>query len=255
MHPSSTTPLARLAHLCGVDPLFASIRQLARDIRVAEEVREAWPSVDELQAIVGPRLRSVREDLRLVLQARKPRRTRSGRRPLEARYEVQVARTGAIPTRFANAHDLFNALCWGSFPASKLALAERLARSTSAMVASDAQGRTLDGDAIAMIDEGGLLLVATPDRYQDAERAQRASDHRALFELCTPWALGHALLEHVFLERPGELRAYGIVLSVAQPSELADVDRALAAWLPRTQLGDRAPWRAVPLAAWAPRRA
>lgn len=111
-------------------------------------------------------------------------------------YEAYIARWGAVPTRSHNWHDLYNALVWALFPASKRAM-------NSAHVAAMAAGseRGARRDAITLFDECGLLLVADDaavftelnGHHWSALLWQRRSQWLA--GNIRPYLFGHALYE------------------------------------------------------------
>ena len=71
---------------------------------------------------------------------------------------------GRVPTREGNVHDLMNALTWARFPAAKQALCRRQ------MAVAQDRGRDTNRlrsklqDRLAMLDEGGILVVDAGDR-------------------------------------------------------------------------------------------
>jgi hypothetical protein len=151
-----------------------------------------WPSLDDLNDRLGPHvnpaaLRPVR------FAAATPRSRRAKLRAVESLYDVRIHRDGEVSTRLANAHDLFNALVWATFPRAKRALARRqhdahLAR-LGAEVRALPNARSREQDTLAMIDEGGLLV---------------GPDGSALF--------GHALYEHLY-DGDASVRGYPVLLA------------------------------------------
>jgi hypothetical protein len=140
---------------------------------------------------------------RFEVQTKK--RTRGAPFSLEQLYEARIALSGFIPTR-AHVHDLMNALVWATFPRSKRALARRQYRALVAQVGERPtklpNARTRERDVLAMIDEGGLVVMA---------------EARIVF--------GHAVYEHL-ASSEALVRAFPIVL---EPQ--GDVDAALEAWV------------------------
>lgn len=128
------------------DPRFWPIAEAAR--RFAEHVR--FPAPEELRA---PGVTFV--------SARKPRRARRGTRP-EAAYDVRIER-GEVPTRPESWHDFLNALVWATFPASKRAIhalqAALVRRARAANPHELPNARTREHDALALLDEGGVLVL------------------------------------------------------------------------------------------------
>jgi len=95
----------------------------------------------------------------------KPRRTR--RRPGErpGTYDARIV-AGEVPTRARSWHDFLNALVWATFPRSKHALHARQAAAIRALVPEGAStlpnARTREQDALALFDEGGIILLESP---------------------------------------------------------------------------------------------
>jgi hypothetical protein len=72
-------------------------------------------------------------------------------------YDAQIV-AGRVPTRTGSWHDFLNALVWASFPLAKRALH---AKQHALVVANgpSAACRTPELDALAMIDEGGIVVA------------------------------------------------------------------------------------------------
>jgi hypothetical protein len=145
-----------------------------------------------------------------------PRRKRQGPVDVDAMYDAHIVR-GEVPTRARNWHDFLNALVWATFPRAKLALHRRQHDLIRAWATPGAlalpNARTRAQDALALVDEGGVLLL-------------RAEGH----ERSVPF--GHALFEGlVFGTRSMIARA--VVLDVtlralSDAAALACADEALA---------------------------
>ena len=147
-----------------------------------------------------------------------------------AAYEAHIAATGRVPTR-GNAHDLFNALIWLTFPLTKAALNARQADELARDGVRGARGPVRD--AATLIDESGLLLAASEETCAalmrldwtflfDAQRARWGRDWM-------PFAFGHALIEKLLTPYKG-LTAVVVCLPLANAS-LARMDRAVAQWV------------------------
>lgn len=204
---------ARFAPIAGAARLFAECTD--------------WPEVAAIDRALAERAR-----VRFVPAARRPRRQR-GPIALRDLYDARITR-GEVPTRARNWHDFLNALVWATFPKSKRALHARQHHALQAWARASAtldgdrvarlpNARTRELDALALVDEGGVLVGG------DAPDAPRV-------------VFGHALYEGFVLEVPAMI-ARGVVL----PREL-DLDEALAARLdaplvpedlPRVALPDR----------------
>lgn len=70
-------------------------------------------------------------------------------------YDARIVNEGLVPTRAGSWHDFLNALVWATFPQAKLALHRR----QHAIVVPGAPRRTTEGDALAMLDEGGVFRL------------------------------------------------------------------------------------------------
>lgn len=141
-------------------------------------------------------------------------------------YDGRIFERGEIPTRARSFHDLFNALVWASFPAAKRALNARQYRALAARLPARFTAlpgaRTREQDALAMLDEGGILLVSGEADARDVRAAHVAGDGDALEALVRAGRLsalvfGHALYEHL-VSSPVPVRGRGVVLvSAALP--------------------------------------
>jgi hypothetical protein len=116
-----------------------------------------------------------------------------------APYDASIVERGEVPSREGSWHDLFNALVWATFPRAKLALHRRQHRLTRAHLTLRAAGPA--ADAVAMLDEGGVIVDARG-----------------------PIVFGHALYAHLSERRRD---AWGILVEL--PVEGLDAaDAALA---------------------------
>jgi hypothetical protein len=193
---------------CEKSPLFWPISAAAR----AFEGCPVWPSVAEY----GTRL-AHRAPVRFREQAKKPRGSRR-RGPIGARdlYDGRIVCEGWVPTRPGSWHDFLNMLVWATFPAAKWQLHQRQHAALSARLAGAfpltmgppalPNARTREQDALALLDEGGVVLACRSDRAAELTRAlaeRRADDARALFASGAARAVifGHALYESLVLGR------------------------------------------------------
>jgi hypothetical protein len=78
-------------------------------------------------------------------------------------YDAQIVQQRIVPTRPRMWHDFLNALVWLTFPKAKLALHRRQHAAIERWLPIGAtqlpNARTREQDALALIDEGGVLLV------------------------------------------------------------------------------------------------
>lgn len=224
-----------------------------------------WPSVARIgEVLAACGVTNVAgTPLRTELQPPKPRRAAPGAlRRRDELYDARIDGEGVLPTRARSYHDLFNALVWASFPRTKAAISARQhaiwRRTLPQTFHRLPSARTREQDALAMLDEGGLVLVTSPE--QEAEVASLVADGaldvleaRAREGTLAGVIVGHAVYEH-FVSASGPVRAATVVLSLraplAEPGLVGRVDAALAA-----QVNDPARFCAPPTAAGIPVRA
>ncbi len=159
----------------------------------------AWPTHAEIDHALSALAR-----VRFVAPLGRRRR----RAPLDVArlYDARIVEHGEVPTR-PGWHDLANALVWCRFPRSKRALHARQLRAILARVPPGSTtlpgARTEEQDALAMLDEGGLVVST------DAEPLREAGALARLLERgrATVHVFGHALLEHAAMKRPGDVLA------------------------------------------------
>jgi hypothetical protein len=185
-HPRPMRPLVAVRRAVPFDPQFVT-----RDARFWPLTRAAnalcfradFPPIETLAKVFDgdPPVRFV---------AATPRRRRGA--PLDARalYDARITLDRAVPTRPRCWHDLMNALVWGAFPLAKRALHARQYRAVARRLAPGARrlppSRTPEQDALALLDEGGVVLVP-PDVDIDASSAREVI------------VFGHAIYESLAL--------------------------------------------------------
>ena len=130
-------------------------------------------------------------------------------------YEAGILKSGVVPTRENNWHDLLNALCWLAFPRAKAAL-----NLVQRQVLSPGCPRGPVSDAASLFDESGLILAA-PDEELATLLAQRRwreafVERRAAWRQARPFVIGHAVLEKMLQPWPGITAK---CLFVPQPEE------------------------------------
>jgi hypothetical protein len=180
-----------------------------------------WPAPEEYDRAFRGRAGPVR-----FARSEPVKRRRRERPPVdpESMYDANIVR-GVVPTRARCWHDFLNALVWATFPAAKRALHARQYAMIRAWATPGARtlpnARTREQDAVALVDEGGILLLTAPERT-----------------VAVPF--GHALFEGLVYRTPSMI-ARGVPLAVdALPTErealLELADRALARLLESTTL-------------------
>lgn len=178
----------------------------------------SWPTVDALDGALRDGLAVV--GVRLVAQA-----------PDGTPYELAIADERAVPTRTGNAHDLWNAIVWASFPRAKWALTARLAAFQRGRLVGPGPrpgARAPAHDRLALLDEGGVVAVGA----------------RAV-------VFGHAILEHAARDAL-DVRAAVLTLAADVPWQRDAVDAALAAALDAGAAVAPGPGCAIDDAALAP---
>jgi hypothetical protein len=203
-------------------PWYTPIRGLLVEL----ERHGRFPSADELSALHASHVQARGlPALRFVEAPRnKPRRPK-GPIDLASLYEGQVAVRGEVPTRRDDWHDLFNALAFMTFPRAKRALHARQFAILEARLGPTAtklpNARTREQDALALFDEGGLV-VASPEPF--ADDALGAAMHAGRARVVP---FGHALYEHMVAGAPCPLATVHHV-SLPASADLDALDQALA---------------------------
>ncbi|MEO8717006.1 MAG: DUF3025 domain-containing protein [Burkholderiales bacterium] len=141
-------------------------------------------------------------------------------------YEVHLYESGEVQTRPGNRHDLFNALCWLTFPRTKA----RINALHAAAIPQEGGQRGRLRDLLTIFDEGGALVVCADDslnrlirefRWRELFWEQRARVLTGMRFL----VLGHATLEQALEPRPG------ITCKALFIDPAGDADAQAAAWL------------------------
>lgn len=200
-------------------PIFLPVRRFFA--RFASEV--AFPSVETIDRLLGPHA-----GVRFVRQTVPSRRGRY--KHVGKPYDEAIA-SGCVPTREAHWHDFMNALVWAAYPRAKRAV-HALQRSLLA----EARDRGLVGrrlpehDALAVLDEGGILALS-PVPLHDDDALDAALANGTARAMC----FGHAVMEAVAIRGPWPLvRALVVPMDEVKVPDLDPtraVDAALAALL------------------------
>lgn len=174
-----------------------------------------WPAVGDYGARVAHKAP--------VTFHEQPKKARGRRRtPRCARdlYDGRIIEEGWVPTRPENWHDFLNMLCWAAFPLAKWQLHGRQHRAISARFTGHVDrlpgARTPELDALALLDEGGVLVACHAPRRDELTAALKARDTasaKALFASGAAKGLlfGHAQYEGLVLAWP-ESWAAGFVV-------------------------------------------
>ncbi|CAN96037.1 hypothetical protein predicted by Glimmer/Critica [Sorangium cellulosum So ce56] len=226
------------------EPLFHEKSRLYWPIRPLAEAFAGcagWPPVEDYNRALG-------EGFPVRFAEQKPRPRRRGRRgPVDpsALYDARIHVEGCVPTRPRNWHDFLNMLVWGAFPRAKAELHARQHRAIAARLHPGAEAlppaRTRELDGLALLDEGGLLLL-----YNNAGEAPLLGDASDL-ERCAgevrdavqrgeaaALVFGHALYESLLQRGP---TVYAMVQPIPCDGPLPAAPAALVA-LADARLGD-----------------
>lgn len=230
-------------------PFGETLRTFARSfVRFAE-----WPSVVEWDAAFARGPWADRAAVRFVPERPRPRRRRATGRACDpdALYDARIV-AGEVPSRERSWHDFLNAHVWAAFPASKRALHARQDTMIRERIGTDRASlprhRTPEQDAVAMVDEGSVLLLVPEAERHRVEEALRARAWDTLDALrrgsrIALLVFGHGIHEVQTLA-PRPIEAMAIVLAVdSLPAEL-DSRLAIADSLLARRLSSRDRFRA-----------
>ena len=200
--------------------LFWPLAVAASTLRAAIGAAEgAFPQPEAIDAALGAHARIRFERQRPVS------RRRRGSRDASSMYDARI-KAGSVPTRPGSWHDLMNALVWATFPSAKRALHERQHDLVVPAVPGESARRPRELDTLALLDEGGVVVVA-PDLFDDEGALQQALKlHQA-----TAIVFGHAIYEGIVLGR--EMPLASVVCVQGDPRSSRDAlvvhaDEALA---------------------------
>lgn len=203
-----------------------------------------WPSPAELDAALAPAI--ARATGRAITFVDASALAGDG-----LHYEQRILESNRVATRRENWHDLFNALIWRRFPATKSALNRRQCED---LAACGPHRRTPAQQAMTHYDEAGAVVLLRDASLLDAWDRH---DWTTLFlDRADAWrsgaievsVFGHALLEHALLP---ELYPVAKALVFFDPASVGsdfDPDRRVAAAIAaRDCLNDPQELRPLPL--------
>jgi hypothetical protein len=166
-----------------------------------------WPRLGDLDALYAELAAKIgAPPLRFAANVRKQDKRARGRVVLDALYDGRIALHGEVPTRERDWHDLFNALCFATFPRAKIALHRRQYQALQRRIGPDADAipptRTPEQDALTLFDEGGVVVAADAHAVRALERAGQHPPASVLEQLeraghARVVPFGHALFEHL----------------------------------------------------------
>jgi hypothetical protein len=216
------------------DPLFWPIAGAA----AAFAAFAGWPPIAEYGRAVAHRASVT---FREQPKKRRGRRTEAiGPRDL---YDGRIIEEGWVPTRPESWHDFLNMLVWASFPEAKWQLHLRQHRAHAARLGGPVMAlpnaRTREQDALALMDEGGVVVLCRKGVEDDVRRALAERRAAPLFASGAARGVifGHAVYEELVRDRRDGWAA-GLVAGCDDPgadpeSSVRDADTALAAALAR----------------------
>ncbi len=165
--------------------------------------RPDWPAVTEYTRAFAP---DQDAPVRFELAPARRRRPQGQLVDRAALYDAMIVQRRVVPTRPRMWHDYLNALVWATFPHAKLALHRRQHRAIEQWIPEGAtqlpNARTRELDALALVDEGGIILLDRGDGSM------------------LPVLFGHALFEGLVLGQPAMI-ARAVILD-ARGRDFAD---------------------------------
>ena len=205
------------------DARFAWLAPVARCFATSE----TFPSVDAWTEHLGT-FAQVR------FETQPPRGRRRRRVAPDALYDARISREGVVPSRAENWHDFLNALVWAAFPRAKRALHARQHRAIAARIDPTStrlpESRTRELDALAILDEGGVIVLAREPITRDDALLDAINRGAA-----QPIVFGHAIYEGFVRSGPTPTARCVILpdapLDTPRDTQLAWSDAALAARL------------------------
>jgi Protein of unknown function (DUF3025) len=206
------------------DVLFWPLRRAVSSLDLQGE----FPSAEQLGRVFegAPPVRFV---------APGARRRRGEPVDLRDLYDARITIERKVPTRPACWHDFMNALVWGTFPNAKRALHARQHRAIAARVLPGARQlppRSPELDALALLDEGGIVVLADDTAaVQESLRTGAADALRSFVRSGRADAVvfGHAIYESLALGvRPAVVAALVLARTHGEADVVRAVDRTLA---------------------------
>jgi hypothetical protein len=145
-------------------------------------------------------------------QAPAKRRRPAGPVVRSSLYDAVIVQRRIVLTRPRMWHDYLNALVWTAFPRAKLALHRRQHAAIERWIPEGAtqlpNARTRELDALALVDEGGVLILSQRERPVSATAI---ATELSLEQGETSMHFGHALFEGLVLGQPAMI-ARAVVL-------------------------------------------
>ncbi len=214
--------------------LFWPIARAARAVLDPLGVREGFPPVEAFGRVFEGD-----PPVRFALAPPRARRRRPGPIDVSALYDARIVVERVVPTRARSWHDLMNAFVWGTFPRAKDALHARQHRAIAERIEPGARtlpaSRTRELDALALLDEGGVVVLARdPPALREALRTDGGRSRGSLGTHVASGAaeaivFGHAIYESLALGiAPVVVAAIVVGPSDEQAHPVGAVDELLA---------------------------
>jgi hypothetical protein len=209
-----------------------------------------WPSIGTLNERWRDQAHTVSQKiLRFVAQA--------DAKKDGSHFEARTFETGAIATREACWHDLFNVLMWLEFTALKCALNTAYVRD---FAQRNAEPRTRAQCAITHFDEGGAIVVLRDARLltlwdQHAWRELFVTQRESWDRAASVYLVGHALLDHLLTPRATPTAKCVVVLDENQTEHSGLINYLAQQIIAGELMRDPQELRPLPLAAlhgWHP---
>lgn len=195
-------------------PPFSHLTPWLGDLQGAD-----WPTLATLNTLAARR--DLRNATGLPLRFA-PQTQRCG----QHEYESGIYTSGQVPSRESNWHDLFNALIWLTFPATKATL-----NAVHHAVLPQAANRTPASDAATVFDESGLVLVGEDESLAELLAARRWREALVLrrddWRKVRAYIVGHAVLEKLLTPWPG-ITAKSLFLKMPAETPPDQLDAAIA---------------------------
>jgi hypothetical protein len=171
-------------------PAFAHLRPWLDRFQATD-----WPDLATLNQFADAQ--NLRNAMRLPIRF-SPQNSACGQHD----YEIGIHTSGLVPSRERNWHDLFNALTWLAFPATKAAL--NAVHQTTLLPGLN---RLPASDAATLFDESGLVLAGEDDSLARLLAARRWREafvaRRDDWKNIRVHVIGHAVLEKLLTPWPG----------------------------------------------------
>jgi hypothetical protein len=175
-------PLVAIRRAAPFDPNFRARNALFWPLARAARAFEGYADFPPVDALVN-----VFDDeppVRFVPAA--PRRRRGAAIDAGALYDARITIDRTVPTRFGCWHDLMNALVWGTFPRAKKALHARQHRAVAERLTPGSRKmpskRTPELDALALLDEGGVMVLTHGKDARDSSARETIVFGHAIYE-------------------------------------------------------------------------